>query len=143
MGRTDAYPCQQNPNRSACFVDICPGCTQLASSLLEGAEMKKIEATIQLSKLNEVQAALEDIGIDEMTAYEVRGFDRKNRHKETYRSKEYTINFLPMIKIDLVVVEEKVEQALKVILQAAKTGSSNESKVLISEVREAAYELAV
>jgi len=105
--------------------------------------MKKIEATIQLSKLNEVQAALEDIGIDEMTAYEVRGFDRKNRHKETYRSKEYTINFLPMIKIDLVVVEEKVEQALKVILQAAKTGSSNESKVLISEVREAACELAV
>jgi nitrogen regulatory protein PII len=143
MERPNPYQCPQNLNRSACLLIFVPGGSDLASSLLEGSVMKKIEATIQLSKLNEVQAALEDIGIDELTAYEVRGFDRRNRHKETYRSQEYTINFLPMIKIDLVVVEENVKQALNVIIQAAKTGSRSEHKVLISDVKEAACELAV
>jgi nitrogen regulatory protein P-II 1 len=79
--------------------------------------MKKIEAVIQLSKLNEVQDALADIGIDVMTVCEVRGFGRQNRHKETYRCKEYTINFLPMIKIDLVVADPTVEQAVKVLIR--------------------------
>jgi nitrogen regulatory protein P-II 1 len=105
--------------------------------------MKKVEAIIQLSKLNEVQDALEGIGIDGMTVCEVRGFGRQNRHKETYRCKEYTINFLPMIKIDLIVADENVEQAVKVIVQSAKTGSGGDGKVLISEVTEAAYALAI
>jgi len=105
--------------------------------------MKKIEAIIQLSKLNEVQDALEDIGIDEMTVCEVRGFGRQNRHTETYRSKEYTVNFLPMIKIDMVVADQNVEQAVKVIIQSAKTGSGGDGKVLISDVKEAAYALTI
>jgi nitrogen regulatory protein P-II 1 len=105
--------------------------------------MKKIEAVIHLSKLNEVQDALADIGIDVMTVCEVRGFGRQNRHKETYRCKEYTINFLPMIKIDLVVADPTVEQAVKVLIQLAKTGSSGDGKVLISDVKEAAYALAI
>jgi nitrogen regulatory protein P-II 1 len=103
--------------------------------------MKKVEAVIQLSKLNEVQDALEDIGIDGMTAYEVKGFGRQNRHQETYRGKEHTVNFLPMIKIDFVVADEKVEAAVKVIIQAAKTGSGGAGKVLVSDVTEAAYAL--
>lgn len=105
--------------------------------------MKKVEAIIQLSKLNEVQDALEDIGIDGMTVCEVRGFGRQNRHKETYRGKDYTVNFLPMIKIDLVMADQNVEQAVKVIIQSAKTGSSSDGKVLISDVKEAAYALTI
>jgi len=105
--------------------------------------MKKIEAIIQLSKLNEVQDALEDIGIDGMTVCEVKGFGRQNRHKETYRSQEYTVNFLPMIKLDLVVADEILDQAVTVVVQAAKTGSSGDGKVLISEVTEAACAMAI
>lgn len=105
--------------------------------------MKKIEAINQLSKLNEVQDALEDIGIDGMTACEVRGFSRQNRHKESYRGKEYTVNYMPMVKIDFVVADESVEQAVKVFMQAAKTGTSSDGKVLISDVTEAAYAMAI
>jgi len=101
--------------------------------------MKKIEAIIQLSKLNEVQDALAEIGIDAMTVCEVKGFSRQHRHKETYRSQEHTLNFLPMIKIDLVVADEIVEPAVKIFIQSAKTGPSGEGKILVSEVQEAAY----
>jgi len=100
--------------------------------------MKKIEAVIQASKLNEVQNALEGIGIDGMTVCEVKGFSRQNRHQESYRSKEYTVNFLPMTKIDLVVADEQLEQAVKVVVHSAKTGASGNGKILISEVKEAA-----
>ena len=104
--------------------------------------MKKIEAILPLSKLNEVQAALEDIGIDGMTVCEVKGFGRQNRHKETYRAKEYVINFLPMIKIDLVVADEALEQVVKVFSQSARTGAGGGGRILVSEVKEATYALA-
>jgi nitrogen regulatory protein P-II 1 len=105
--------------------------------------MKKIEAILRLSKLHEVQDALEGIGIDGMTVCEVKGFGRQNRHIETYRSKEYTINFLPMVRIDLVVADESLEQVVKVVVQSAKTGSSGDGKILISDVKEAVYALAI
>ena len=73
----------------------------------------------------------------------MKGFGRQNRHQETYRCKEYTVNFLQMIKIDFVVADEKVEQAVKVIIQAAKTESGGAGKVLISDVTEADYALAI
>jgi nitrogen regulatory protein P-II 1 len=104
--------------------------------------MKKIEAIIQLSKLNDVQDALEVIGIDSMTVCEVKGFGRQHRHKETYRARDYIINYLPMVKIDLVVADENVDQAVKVVIQSAKTGPSDDSKILICDVKEAAYTLA-
>jgi len=107
----------------------------------EEKQMKKIEATIPLSKLNEVQNALEELGLEDMTVCEVKGFGRQNRHTESYRSKDYVINFLPMIKIDLVVADQMLEQVVKVFKQPAKTGSNGEGKVLISEVQEAAYAL--
>jgi len=105
--------------------------------------MKKIEAVIELSKLDEVQDALEEIGIDGMTVCEVRGFGRQNRHTETYRGREYTVDFLPKVKIDLVVVDQNTEQAVKVIIESAKAGKMGNAKVLISEVAEALYEMAV
>jgi nitrogen regulatory protein PII len=105
--------------------------------------MKKIEATIPLSKLNEVQDALEIIGIDEMTACEVKGFSRQNRHREIYRGQEHTINFLPMAKIDLVVADQNADAAVKVLIRSARTGATGDGKVLISDVKEASYGLSV
>jgi len=105
--------------------------------------MKKIEAIIQLPKLNEVQCALADIGIEEMTVCEVKDFGRQNRHKETYRSKEYTVNFLPMIRIDLVVPDQNLEPAVKIIRQSVKAGSRGDGNVLISDVAEAACSLSL
>ena len=105
--------------------------------------MKKIEAIIPLGKFNEVQDALADMGLDVMTVCEVKGFGRQNRHKETYRTKEYMVNFLPMIRIDLVVEDHILEQAANVFVQSAKAGSGGDGKVLISDVKEAAFALAV
>ena len=105
--------------------------------------MKKIEAIIQLSKLGAVQHALQEIGVDGMTVCEVKGFGRQNRHTESYRGTEYTVDFLPRIKIDLVVVEQNAEQALKVIIKSAKTGKIGEDKVFISDVKEASCALAI
>ena len=105
--------------------------------------MKKIEAIIQRSKLEEVQDALGEIGIDGMTVCEVKGFGRQNRHTETYRGSEYTVDFLPKFKIDLVVMEQNVERAVKIIIKSAKTGKIGEDKVLISDVEEARCALAI
>ncbi len=104
--------------------------------------MKKIEAVIQLSKLDEVQDALEEFGIDGMTVYEVKGFGRQNRHTETYRSSEYTVDFLPKIKIDFVVLDQNAEQVVKVIIESAKGGKMGNAKVLISDVEEVSCVLA-
>jgi nitrogen regulatory protein P-II 1 len=104
--------------------------------------MKKIEAIIQLSKLEEVQDALEEIGIDGMTVCEVKGFGRQNRHTETYRSGEYTLDFLPKLKIDLVVGDQNAERAVNAIIRSAGTGKIGNDKVLISEVKEAGCALA-
>jgi len=99
--------------------------------------MKKIEAFIKFSKLDEVQHALEEIGIDGVTACEVKGFGRRNRHTEIYRGSEYTVDFLPKIKIDFVVADQNAEQAVKIIVNSAKTGKIGDEKVFISHVEEA------
>ena len=104
--------------------------------------MKKIEAVIKLSKLDEVQRALGEIGIDGMTVCEVKGFGRQNRHAETYRGREHTVDFLPKIKIDLVVTDESAEQAVRIIIKSAKTGKTGDDKVFISDVEEARCALA-
>ena len=105
--------------------------------------MKKIEAIIQRSKLDEVQVALGEIGIDGMTVCEVKGFGRQNRHTETYRSGEYTLDFLPKLRIDLVVGDQKAERAVSAIIKSAGTGKMGDDKVLISDVKEAGCALAI
>jgi nitrogen regulatory protein P-II 1 len=105
--------------------------------------MKKIEAIIQLSKLEEVQDALGEIGIDGMTVCEVKGFGRQNRHTETYRSGEYTLDFLPKLRIDLVVGDQNAERAVNAIIKSARTGKIGDDKVLISDVKEAGCALAI
>ena len=105
--------------------------------------MKKIEAIIQRSKLDEVQDALGEIGIEGMTVCEVKGFGRQNRHTETYRSGEYTLDFLPKLKIDFVVMDQNAEQAVNAIIRLARTGKMGDDKVLISDVKEAGCALAI
>ncbi|HEX9046094.1 MAG TPA: P-II family nitrogen regulator [Verrucomicrobiae bacterium] len=100
--------------------------------------MKKIEAILQQSKLNEIQTALQEIGIDEMTVSEVKGFGLQNRHVETFRSRERMVDYLPKVKIDLVLMEPKAEQALKIIVDCARKGKLGDDKVFVSDIRDAA-----
>ncbi|HLB02729.1 MAG TPA: P-II family nitrogen regulator [Nitrospiria bacterium] len=96
--------------------------------------MKKIEAIIKPFKLDEVKEALADIGVLGMTISEVRGFGRQKGHKEQYRGTEYTIEFIPKIKIEVVVPNEKADNAVKVIMNAARTGTIGDGKIFISNL---------
>ena len=99
--------------------------------------MKKIEAIIKPFKLDEVKDALAEIGIEGMTVTEVKGFGRQKGHTEIYRGSEYTVDFLPKIKLDIVVGDDNVEAATKTIISAAKTGKIGDGKVFISAIEEA------
>jgi len=99
--------------------------------------MKKIEAIIKPFKLEEVKEALSSLGIEGMTVTEVKGFGRQKGHTEIYRGSEYTVDFLPKIKIEVVLGEAQVEEAVQAIVKAAKTGKIGDGKVFISEVENA------
>ena len=99
--------------------------------------MKKIEAVIKPFKLEEVKDALADIGVEGMTVSEVKGFGRQKGHTEIYRGSEYTVDFLPKIKIEVVVTDTLVDSAVAAIVKAAKTGKIGDGKVFVSPVEEA------
>ncbi len=99
--------------------------------------MKKIEAIIKPFKLEEVKDALADLGIEGMTVSEVKGFGRQKGHTEIYRGSEYTVDFLPKIKVDVVLGDSLVEQAVNAIIKAAKTGKIGDGKIFVSPVEEA------
>src|SRR5215471_19328354 len=99
--------------------------------------MKKIEAIIKPFKLEEVKDALGEIGIEGMTVTEVKGFGRQKGHTEIYRGSEYTVDFLPKIKIEIVISEEKTDEAVAAIVKSAKTGKIGDGKVFVSAVEEA------
>ena len=99
--------------------------------------MKKIEAIIKPFKLNDVKEALNGIGILGMTVVEVKGFGRQKGHTEIYRGSEYTVDFLPKIKIETVLPESLVESAVEAILKAAKTGKIGDGKVFVSTIDDA------
>ena len=99
--------------------------------------MKKIEAIIKPFKLEEVKEALAEIGVEGMTVSEVKGFGRQKGHTEIYRGSEYTVDFLPKIKIEVVLVDELTEKAVAALVKAAKTGKIGDGKVFISPVLEA------
>ena len=99
--------------------------------------MKKIEAIIKPFKLEEVKDALGEIGIEGMTVSEVKGFGRQKGHTEIYRGSEYTVDFLPKIKIETVLPDNLVEQAVQTIIKAAKTGKIGDGKVFVWPVAEA------
>jgi len=107
-------------------------CTPLLSP-----NMKKIEAIIKPFKLEEVKDALHEVGIAGMTVSEVKGFGRQKGHTEIYRGSEYTVDFLPKIKVELVVGDDKAAEATAAIIKAAKTGKIGDGKIFVSPVDEA------
>ncbi len=98
--------------------------------------MKKIEAIIKPFKLEEVKDALSEIGIEGMTVSEVKGFGRQKGHTEIYRGSEYKVDFLPKIKIEIVLPGDRVEAAVTAIVNAAKTGKIGDGKVFVANVEE-------
>jgi nitrogen regulatory protein P-II 1 len=99
--------------------------------------MKKIEAIIKPFKLEEVKEALSELGIEGMTVTEVKGFGRQKGHTEIYRGSEYTVDFLPKIKLEIVLADALVETAASAIVKAAKTGKIGDGKIFISSIEEA------
>jgi len=99
--------------------------------------MKKIEAIIKPFKLEEVKDALSTVGVEGMTVSEVKGFGRQKGHTEIYRGNEYTVDFLPKIKIEIVIADNLVQSAVEAIVGAAKTGKIGDGKVFISPIEDA------
>jgi nitrogen regulatory protein PII len=99
--------------------------------------MKKIEAIIKPFKLEEVKEALADLGIEGMTVTEVKGFGRQKGHTEIYRGSEYTVDFLPKIKIEVVLADDRTSSAVQAIIKAAKTGKIGDGKVFVSTIENA------
>lgn len=96
--------------------------------------MKKVEAIIKPFKLDDVRESLSEIGITGMTATEVKGFGRQKGHTELYRGAEYVVDFLPKVKIEIVVAESQVQACMEAITEAARTGKIGDGKIFVTEV---------
>ena len=99
--------------------------------------MTKVEAVIQTSKLDPVKDALHEIGVEGMTVLEARGHGRQKGHTEFYRGREYTVDLIPKIKIEMVLVDEMVEKAVETIMAASRTGKIGDGKIFLSKVDDA------
>lgn len=99
--------------------------------------MKKVEAIIKPFKLEEVKEALNSVGVQGLTVSEVKGFGRQKGHKELYRGAEYVVEFLPKVKLEIVISDEILEEVVKAIVQAASTGRIGDGKIFISPIDEA------
>jgi nitrogen regulatory protein P-II 1 len=99
--------------------------------------MMKLEAIIQTSKLDAVKDSLQEAGIEGMTVLEVRGHGRQKGHTEIYRGREYTVDLIPKIKIELVLTDDMVDKAVTAIIDAARTGKIGDGKIFLSKVEEA------
>jgi len=98
--------------------------------------MKKVEAIVRHYKLEDVKNALNEAGIHGMTATEVRGFGRQRGHKETYRGAEYTVDFLPKVKLEIVVDDADVQRTIDTIVQTARTGQIGDGKIFVTPMAE-------
>jgi nitrogen regulatory protein P-II 1 len=99
--------------------------------------MTKVEALIQTSKLEAVKNALHDVGVEGMTVLEARGHGRQKGHTEFYRGREYTVDLIPKIKLEMVLPDDMVEKAVQAIIGAARTGKIGDGKIFLSKVDEA------
>jgi|SRR6516225_6913409 nitrogen regulatory protein P-II 1 len=99
--------------------------------------MKKIEAIVKPFKMEDVKEALTEIGIEGMTVSEVKGFGRQKGHTEIYRGSEYTVDFLPKVKFEIVVADERVTRAVETIVEAARTGKIGDGKVFVMPIEQA------
>jgi nitrogen regulatory protein P-II 1 len=98
--------------------------------------MKKIEAIFKPFKLDEVREALSEIGVSGLTVTEVKGFGRQKGHTELYRGAEYVVDFLPKVKVDVVVPDKMLEQAIDAIIKSARTGKIGDGKIFVSSVEQ-------
>ena len=99
--------------------------------------MKKVEAIIKPFKLDEVKEALHEIGVQGITVTEAKGFGRQKGHTELYRGAEYVVDFLPKVKVEIVLMPEQVDAAVEAILKAARTGRIGDGKIFVLDVEEA------
>ena len=104
---------------------------------LKSKEMKKIEAIIKPFKLDEVKEALQDVGVQGLSVIEVKGFGRQKGHTELYRGAEYIVDFLPKVKIEVVLDDDQVDSAIEAIVDAAKTEKIGDGKIFVSPVEQA------
>ncbi|MFD1914511.1 P-II family nitrogen regulator [Halodurantibacterium flavum] len=98
--------------------------------------MKKIEAIIKPFKLDEVKEALQDVGVQGLSVIEVKGFGRQKGHTELYRGAEYVVDFLPKVKIEVVLADDQVESAIEAIISAARTDKIGDGKIFVSPVEQ-------
>ncbi|MFM9882084.1 MAG: P-II family nitrogen regulator [Burkholderiales bacterium] len=98
--------------------------------------MKKIEAIVKPFKLDEVREALAEVGVSGLTVTEVKGFGRQKGHTELYRGAEYVVDFLPKVKIEVVVTDSLVEQVVEAIVKSARTGKIGDGKIFVTEVQQ-------
>jgi nitrogen regulatory protein P-II 1 len=98
--------------------------------------MKKVEAIIKPFKLDEVREALSEIGVSGLTVTEVKGFGRQKGHTELYRGAEYVVDFLPKVKVEVIVADNLVERAIEAIIKAARTGKIGDGKIFVTSVEQ-------
>jgi nitrogen regulatory protein P-II 1 len=116
---------------------ICFEAAARQSSFLRNRAMKKIEAIIKPFKLDEVKDALNEIGIKGITVVEAKGFGRQKGHTELYRGAEYVVDFLPKVKLEVVIEDALLERAIEAIQRAAQTGRIGDGKIFVSAIEEA------
>ena len=109
----------------------------LSSGFGDGGRMKKIEAIIKPFKLDEVKEALQEVGLQGITVTEAKGFGRQKGHTELYRGAEYVVDFLPKVKIEIVLGDDMVDKAVDTIRRAAQTGRIGDGKIFVSKIEEA------
>ncbi len=121
-----------------CGVPLLPECLDVLArdraQATSGAPMKKIEAVIKPFKLDDVKEALQDIGVQGMTVLEAKGYGRQKGHSELYRGAEYVIDFLPKIKIEVVVADDLAPAVIEAIQTAARTGKIGDGKIFVSDI---------
>jgi len=126
----------KHPGKDSCLQDGM-GCYYHFARQRKGKRMKKIEAVIKPFKLEDVKSALNALGVAGMTVAEVKGFGRQKGHTEIYRGSEYVVDFLPKIKIEVVLADSLVNAAVEAIVKAAKTGKIGDGKIFVSSIQDA------
>src|SRR5712692_10182595 len=104
--------------------------------MMQGIVMKKIEAVVKPFKLDEVREALSDIGVTGLTVTEVKGFGRQKGHTELYRGAEYVVDFLPKVKVEVVVADKLADRAIEAIVKSARTGKIGDGKIFVTTVEQ-------
>jgi nitrogen regulatory protein P-II 1 len=143
MGSATGIPAQ-HPRRLPGCVEVARAscftggrCGSIRDDRREYADVKKIEAIIKPFKLDEVKEALQEVGIQGLSVVEAKGFGRQKGHTELYRGAEYVVDFLPKVKIEVVLADEQVEAAVEAIMNAAKTGKIGDGKIFVLPVDQA------